>query len=108
VTGIDAVVADLKAKGAEFTMEPNNIRPGIRIASCAALRVCRSSCSSARRLDALAKIQGGAQREQLLPCRRQSLCRLCRIRLGSDGRHTLSTGLHRRRDGHRPRLIACV
>jgi lactoylglutathione lyase len=32
VTGIDAVVADLKAKGAEFTMEPNNIRPGIRIA----------------------------------------------------------------------------
>ena len=32
VTGIDAVVADLKVKGAEFTMEPNNIRPGIRIA----------------------------------------------------------------------------
>jgi lactoylglutathione lyase len=32
VTGIDSVVADLKAKGAEFTMEPNNIRPGIRIA----------------------------------------------------------------------------
>ena len=32
VTGIDAIVADLKAKGAEFTMEPNNIRPGIRIA----------------------------------------------------------------------------
>jgi len=32
VTGIDAVVADLKAKGAEFTMEPNDIRPGIRIA----------------------------------------------------------------------------
>ena len=32
VTGIDAVVADLKAKGAEFTMEPTNIRPGVRIA----------------------------------------------------------------------------
>jgi catechol 2,3-dioxygenase-like lactoylglutathione lyase family enzyme len=32
VTGIDAVVAELKAKGAEFTMEPTNIRPGIRIA----------------------------------------------------------------------------
>ena len=32
VTGIDAVVADLKKKGAEFTMEPNNIRPGVRIA----------------------------------------------------------------------------
>jgi catechol 2,3-dioxygenase-like lactoylglutathione lyase family enzyme len=32
VTGIDAVVADLKAKGAEFTMEPNTIRPGVRIA----------------------------------------------------------------------------
>lgn len=32
VKNIDAVVAELKAKGAEFTMEPNNIRPGIRIA----------------------------------------------------------------------------
>lgn len=32
VEGIDAIVADLKAKGAEFTMEPTNIRPGIRIA----------------------------------------------------------------------------
>jgi lactoylglutathione lyase len=32
VTGIDAVVADLKAKGAEFTMEPTTIRPGVRIA----------------------------------------------------------------------------
>jgi catechol 2,3-dioxygenase-like lactoylglutathione lyase family enzyme len=32
VTGIDAVVADLKAKGAEFTMDPNTIRPGVRIA----------------------------------------------------------------------------
>lgn len=32
VKGIDAIVADLKSKGAEFTMEPNNIRPGTRIA----------------------------------------------------------------------------
>src|SRR5437762_2541132 len=32
VTGIDAIVAELKAKGAEFTMEPNDIRPGVRIA----------------------------------------------------------------------------
>lgn len=32
VSGIDAVVAELKAKGAEFTMEPNTIRPGVRIA----------------------------------------------------------------------------
>ena len=31
VTGIDHVVADLKAKGAEFTMELNEPRPGIRI-----------------------------------------------------------------------------
>jgi catechol 2,3-dioxygenase-like lactoylglutathione lyase family enzyme len=31
VTGIDKVVADLKAKGAEFTMELNQPRPGIRI-----------------------------------------------------------------------------
>ena len=32
VTGIDGVVAELKAKGAEFTMEPTDIRPGVRIA----------------------------------------------------------------------------
>ena len=31
VTGIDAVVAELKAKGAEFTMELNSPRPGIKI-----------------------------------------------------------------------------
>jgi len=32
VSDIDAVVAELKAKGAEFTMEPTTIRPGTRIA----------------------------------------------------------------------------
>ncbi len=32
VTGIDAVVAELKQKGVEFTMEPTTIRPGVRIA----------------------------------------------------------------------------
>jgi catechol 2,3-dioxygenase-like lactoylglutathione lyase family enzyme len=32
VTGIDAIVAELKAKGAEFTREPVTIRPGVRIA----------------------------------------------------------------------------
>ena len=31
VTGIDAVVAELKAKGAEFSMEPTNVRPGVRV-----------------------------------------------------------------------------
>lgn len=31
VKGIDQVVADLKAKGAEFTMELNSPRPGIKI-----------------------------------------------------------------------------
>ncbi|MBV9259987.1 MAG: VOC family protein [Pseudolabrys sp.] len=31
VSNVDAVVADLKKKGVEFTMEPNNPRPGIRI-----------------------------------------------------------------------------
>lgn len=31
VTGIDAIAADLKAKGAEFTMEPTTVRPGIRV-----------------------------------------------------------------------------
>ncbi len=32
VTGIDAAVAELKAKGAEITMEPTTIRPNVRIA----------------------------------------------------------------------------
>lgn len=32
VSGIDEVVAELKAKGVEFTTEPTNIRPGVRIA----------------------------------------------------------------------------
>jgi lactoylglutathione lyase len=31
VSGIDAVATELKAKGAEFTMEPRTIRPGLRI-----------------------------------------------------------------------------
>jgi lactoylglutathione lyase len=31
VTGIDAIAAELKSKGAEFTMEPRTIRPGIRV-----------------------------------------------------------------------------
>ncbi|HEX3882001.1 MAG TPA: VOC family protein [Stellaceae bacterium] len=32
VSGIDAVCAELKKKGAEFTVEPKTIRPGVRIA----------------------------------------------------------------------------
>jgi len=32
VTNIDAVCDELKAKGAEFTVEPKTIRPGVRIA----------------------------------------------------------------------------
>ena len=32
VTDIDAVAADLKTTGAHFTLDPNTIRPGIRIA----------------------------------------------------------------------------
>ncbi|MGH7095597.1 MAG: VOC family protein [Stellaceae bacterium] len=32
VNNIDAVYAELKAKGAEFTVEPKTIRPGVRIA----------------------------------------------------------------------------
>ncbi len=31
VSGIDALAAELKGKGAEFTMEPNTIRPGLLI-----------------------------------------------------------------------------
>jgi catechol 2,3-dioxygenase-like lactoylglutathione lyase family enzyme len=32
VTGIDTVVAELKAKGVEFTREPTTVRPGTRVA----------------------------------------------------------------------------
>ena len=32
VNGIDSVVADLKTKGDNFTMEPTTIRPAVRIA----------------------------------------------------------------------------
>jgi lactoylglutathione lyase len=32
VRGIDAVVAELKAKGAVFTKEPTTVRPGVRVA----------------------------------------------------------------------------
>lgn len=32
VKNIDAVCAELKVKGAEFTVEPKTIRPGVRIA----------------------------------------------------------------------------
>jgi len=31
VTGIDAVAAEMKAKGVVFSMEPTTIRPGVRI-----------------------------------------------------------------------------
>src|SRR6266700_5223198 len=31
VSGIDAIAAELKAKGAEFTMEPTTVRPGVRV-----------------------------------------------------------------------------
>src|SRR5712664_2404483 len=32
VSGIDAVVAELKAKGVEFTRDPTTVRPGVRVA----------------------------------------------------------------------------
>ena len=32
VSGIDAIVADLKSKGVEFTREPTTVRPGTRVA----------------------------------------------------------------------------
>ena len=31
VAGIDAIAADLKAKGVEFTREPTTVRPGTRV-----------------------------------------------------------------------------
>jgi catechol 2,3-dioxygenase-like lactoylglutathione lyase family enzyme len=31
VSGIDAIAAELKAKGVEFTKEPTTVRPGVRV-----------------------------------------------------------------------------
>ena len=31
VSGIDAIAAELKAKGVEFTTEPTTVRPGVRV-----------------------------------------------------------------------------
>ena len=31
VTGIDAIAAELKAKGVQFTREPTTVRPGVRV-----------------------------------------------------------------------------
>ena len=31
VSGIDAIAAELKAKGCEFTKEPTTVRPGVRV-----------------------------------------------------------------------------
>jgi len=31
VSGIDAIAAELKAKGIEFTTEPTTVRPGVRV-----------------------------------------------------------------------------
>jgi len=31
VTGIDAIAAELKAKGVEFSREPTTVRPGVRV-----------------------------------------------------------------------------
>ena len=31
VSGIDALAADLKKKGVEFTREPTTVRPGVRV-----------------------------------------------------------------------------
>jgi len=31
VSGVDAIAAELKAKGVEFTREPTTVRPGVRV-----------------------------------------------------------------------------
>ena len=53
VSGIDAVVAELKAKGAEFSREPTTVRPGVRVAFLRAPqgrldRAARSQCRLSR------------------------------------------------------------
>ena len=47
VSGIDAIAAELKAKGVEFTKEPTTVRPGMRVCFIAVRKASRSSCSTA-------------------------------------------------------------
>src|SRR5262249_54888196 len=44
VPGIDAIAADLKKKGVEFTQVPHSPGPVSKYASCAGRRAFRSSC----------------------------------------------------------------
>ena len=48
VSGIDAIAADLKAKGVEFTREPTTVRLAPASASSAGRKAYRSNCSTAR------------------------------------------------------------
>ena len=49
VSGIDAIAADLKKKGVEFTKEPTTARRACASASSGRRKACRSSCSTATR-----------------------------------------------------------
>ena len=51
VSGIDAIAADLKAKGVEFTREPTTVRPGVRVCFIRGPKACRSNCSIATSSD---------------------------------------------------------
>ena len=49
VSGIDAIAAELKAKGVAFSKEPHSRAPASRSASCAGRRASPSNCSIATR-----------------------------------------------------------
>ena len=52
VSGIDAVVAELKAKAPSSAASPPRFAPACALLSCAPRRECRSNCSTAMPLEA--------------------------------------------------------
>ena len=83
VSGIDAVVAELKAKGAEFTREPTTVRPGVRSRLPArAGRGVDRAVGSQRVVKAVLRCQRSDVRDQMseIRCQEMSDVEICGIR----------------------------
>jgi catechol 2,3-dioxygenase-like lactoylglutathione lyase family enzyme len=56
VQGLDALVADLKAKGVQFSEDVRQVRPGLRVCFIPGRTAFRSSCWSGLNLSAIASL----------------------------------------------------